>query len=156
MLAWRRFGLEMTTGDMAGAAIKVPAILCDAAGGEAVFDAEAFPTHDGYYAMALPVGAGRFTVGLRWGDAFECVQIDSARFFVAESFGMVSDARSVPAQTIHDGMEQVAGDLFRCSGPAALTMISPPPLKREIDVLLHVVFRPVVRRGEAVEMKQAA
>lgn len=156
MLAWRRFGLEMTTGDMAGAPITVPAILCDAAGGEAVFDAEAYPTHDGYYAIALPVGAGRFTVGLRWGDAFECVQIDSARFFVAESFGMVSDDKSVPAQIIHDGLEPVAGGLFRCSGPAALSMIPPPPLKREVDVLLHVVFRPVVHRGEAVEMREAA
>lgn len=156
MLAWRRFGLEMTTGDMAGTPIKVPAILVDAAGAEAVFDADAYPTHDGYYAMALPVGAGRFTVGLRWGDAFECVQIDSARFFVAESFGMVSDARSVPAQTIHDGLEPIAGDLYRCTGPAALSMIPPPPLKREVDVLLHIVFRPVVRREEAVEIRKAA
>jgi FMN phosphatase YigB (HAD superfamily) len=155
MLAWRRFGLEMTTGDMAGAPITVPAILADATG-EAMFDAEAHPTHDGYYAMALPVGAGRFSVGLRWGDAFECVQIDSARFFVAESFGMVDDSKSVPAQLVHDGMELLAGDLFRCSGAAALTMIPPPALKRDVDVMLHIVFRPIVRRGDTVEMKQAA
>ncbi len=155
MLAWRRFGLEMTTGDMAGAPITVPAILADATG-EAMFDAEAYPTHDGYYAMALPVGAGRFSVGLRWGDAFDCVQIDATRFFVAESFGMVDDAKSVPAQQIHDGMEVVAGDLYRCTGPTALTMIPPPSLKRDVDVMLQVVFRPVVKRGAAVELKQAA
>jgi FMN phosphatase YigB (HAD superfamily) len=155
MLSWRRFGLEMTTGDMAGAPIPIAAILADASG-EALFDAEAFPTHDGYYAVALPVGSGRFTVGLRWGEAFDCVQIESARFFVAESFGMVNDDRSVTAQMVHDGMEAVAGDLYRCHGPAAVTMIPPPPLKREVDVMLQVVFRPVVRRGEAAEMKRAA
>jgi FMN phosphatase YigB (HAD superfamily) len=155
MLTWRRFGLEMTTGDMAGAPISVPAILADGAG-EAMFDAEAHPTHDGYYMMALPVGAGRFTVGLRWGDAFECLQIESAHFFVAESFGMVDDARSVPAQMVHDGMECLAGDLYRCAGAASVTMVLPPALKREVDVLLQVVFRPVVRRGEASEVKVAA
>ena len=147
VLAWRRFGLEITTGDMAGAAITVRGPL---------IDAEAFPTHDGYYAMALPVGAGRFTVGLRWGDGFECVQIDGASFFVAESFGMVDGSQSVPAQMIHDGMERMADDLFRCAGPASLTMIPPPGLERDTDVLLHIVFRPVVRRARAVPMKAAA
>jgi len=156
MLAWRRFGLEVTTGDMAGAPLRIAAILADANGGEALFDAEAFPTHDGYYAIALPIGAGRFTVGLRWGEAFECVQIDRARFFVAESFGMVADDRSVPAHMVHDGMESVAGDLYRCAGATALTMIPPPRMKRDVDALLHIVFRPVVRRGETVEIRQAA
>ena len=140
---------------MAGAPLHVPAILADA-NGEAMFDAEAFPTHDGFYAIALPVGAGRFTVGLRWGAAFECVQIESARFFVAESFGMVSDNRSIPAPMVHDAMECVAGDLYRCAGETALSMIPPPRMKRDVDALLHIVFRPVVRRGEPVEMKQAA
>jgi FMN phosphatase YigB (HAD superfamily) len=155
MLAWRRFGLEMTTGDMAGTPLHIPAILADASG-EAMFDAEAFPTHDGYFAIALPIGAGRFTVGLRWGDAFECVQIESARFFVAESFGMVADSRSIPATMVHDGMEHLTGDLYRCAGATALTMIPPPAMKREVDALLHIVFRPVVLRGETVEIKAAA
>ncbi len=155
MLAWRRFGLEMTTGDMAGAPITVPAILADATG-EAMFDAEAYPTHDGYYAMALPIGAGRFSVGVRWGDAFDCVQIDGARFFVAESFGMVDDANSVPAQIVHDGLEPIAGDLFRCTSPVALSMIPPPTLKRDVDVLLQIVFRPIVRRDEIEEVRRAA
>lgn len=155
MLAWRRFGLEITTGDMAGAPLRIPAILADA-NGEAMFDAEAFPTHDGYYAIALPVGAGRFTVGLRWGEALECVQIDSARFFVAETFGMVSDNRSAPAQMVHDRMECLTGDLYRCAGETALTMIPPPRMKRDVDALLHIVFRPVVRRSNPVEIRRAA
>jgi FMN phosphatase YigB (HAD superfamily) len=155
MLAWRRFALEITTGDMAGAPIKVPVILADAQG-QAVIDAEAHPTHDGFYAMAVPVGAGRFTAAVQWGSAFDVVQIDSARFHVVESFGMTNDGGSVAAQLVHDGMERVAGDLFRCSGPAALTMAPPPNLSRPVELLLHVVFRPVVRRGEAGELAQAA
>jgi FMN phosphatase YigB (HAD superfamily) len=155
MLAWRRFGLEMTTGDMTGTPLMLPVILADA-GGEAVIEAEAHPTHDGFYAMALPVGAGRFTVGVQWGGAIECVQIDSARFFVAESYGMVADTSSVPAPMVHDGMEPITDGLFRCTGPAALTMILPPALQRETDVLLQIVFRPIVRRGDAVEAKAAA
>ncbi|NNM76919.1 hydrolase [Sphingomonas sp. ID1715] len=155
MLAWRRFALEITTGDMAGAAIKVPVILVDAQG-QAVIDADAHPTHDGFYAMAVPVGAGRFTAAVQWGTAFECVQIDSARFHVVESFGITNDQGSVAAQLVHDGLERVAGDLYRCSGPAALTMAPPPNLSQPVDLLLHIVFRPVVRRGEAGALAQAA
>jgi FMN phosphatase YigB (HAD superfamily) len=155
MLAWRRFALEITTGDMAGASIKVPVILADAQG-QAVIEAEAHPTHDGFYAMALPIGVGRFTAAVQWGSAFEVVQIDSARFHLVESFGKTSDSGSVAAQLVHDGMERVAGDLYRCSGPAALTMAPPPNLSRPVDLLLHFVFRPVVRRDEAGELAQAA
>lgn len=156
MLAWRRFGLEITTGDMAGAPIAIPAILIDADGGQALFDAEAFPTHDGYYALALPVGAGRFTVALRWGAAFECVQIEAANFFIAESFGMTHNADCAPAPMVHDGMECLAGDLFRCAGETSLSMIPAPALNRDVDVLLHLVFRPVVKRGDVTELKAAA
>ena len=155
MLAWRRFGLEMTTGDMSGTPMTLPVILADATG-ETAYEAEAHPTHDGFYTMALPVGAGRFTVGVQWGGELECVQIDSARFFVAESYGMVADTNSVPAPMVHDGMETLADGLFRCASPAALTMILPPALQRDTDVLLQIVFRPVVRRGDVVEAKAAA
>ena len=65
-------------------------------------------------------------------------------------------AASVQALVIHDGMETIADGLYRCAGPTALTMVPPPQLKREVEVLLHVVFRPVVRRDEAADLKQAA
>jgi FMN phosphatase YigB (HAD superfamily) len=155
MLAWRRFGLEITTGDMAGTAMRLPVILADATG-ETMIEADARPTHDGFYAMAIPLGAGRFTAAIRWGAALECVQIESARFHVVESFGMTNDSASVQALVIHDGMETIADGLYRCAGPTALTMVPPPQLKREVEVLLHVVFRPVVRRDEAADLKQAA
>jgi hypothetical protein len=155
MMAWRRFGLEVNTGDMTGAPIAVPVILVDAHN-QTVVEIDAHPTHDGFYAMAVPIGAGRFTAGIQWGQAFECVQIESLRFFIAESFGMVNDDASVAAPAVHDGMEMLAGGLFRCAGPAALTMVPAPQLQRETDVLLHIVFRPVVRRQGQAEVKRAA
>jgi hypothetical protein len=155
MLAWRRFGLEITTGDMAGTAMRLPVILADAQS-ETVIEVDAHPTHDGYYAMAIPLGAGRFTAGIRWGAALDCVQIESTRFHIVETFGMTSDAASAPAPAVHDGMETIADGLYRCAGPAALTMVPAPQLQREVDVLLHIVFRPIVRRGEAAEIRQAA
>jgi hypothetical protein len=155
MLAWRRFGLEITTGDMTGTSMQLPVILADATG-EAVIEVDAHSTHDGYYAMAIPLGAGRFTAAIQWGAALDCVQIESTRFHVVESFGMTSDSASVPAPALHDGMEALADGLFRCAGPAALTVVPPPSLKRETDVLLHIVFRPIVRRTGAAEVKRAA
>jgi hypothetical protein len=106
--------------------------------------------------MAVPVGSGRFTVGVQWGAALDWVQIDQARFHVVETFGLCGDAASVPAAMVHDGMEGAAGNLFRCTSPAALTMVPPPQLKRDVDVLLHIVFRPVVRRAVAQDIAQAA
>lgn len=155
MLAWRRFGLEITTGDMSGTPMTLPVIMADATG-ETLIDAEAYPTHDGFYTMALPIGAGRFTVGVQWGTALDCVQIDSARVFIAESYGMVADTASANAPMLHDGMETLADGLFRCAGPAALTMIPPPHVKRDHDLLLQIVFRPVIRRADVVEAKAAA
>jgi FMN phosphatase YigB (HAD superfamily) len=154
MLAWRRFGLEITTGDMTGTPMQLPVILADAQG-ETVIDVDAHPTHDGYYAMAIPLGAGRFTAAVQRGSAVDCVQIESARFHVVETFGM-TDAQSIPAPMVHDGMDAVADGLFRCTGPAALTMVPPPQLKQEVEVLLHIVFRPVVRRADIQQAKQAA
>jgi hypothetical protein len=69
---------------------------------------------------------------------------------------MTSDAASAPAPAVHDGMETIADGLYRCAGPAALTMVPAPQLQREVDVLLHIVFRPIVRRDEAAEVRQAA
>ena len=92
----------------------------------------------------------------QWGTALDCVQIDSARVFVAESYGMVADTASANAPMLHDGMETLADGLFRCAGPAALTMIPPPHVKRDHDLLLQIVFRPVVRRADVVEAKAAA
>lgn len=155
MLAWRRFALEVTTGDMSGASVKVPVILADAQG-QTVVEIDAQPTHDGFYAMAVPIGPGRFTAAVQWGAAFECVQIDAARFHVVEGFGLKNDQGSVAAQLMHDGMDQVAGDLYRCAGPAALTIAPPPQLSQPTDLLLHMVFRPVVRRNEAATLAQAA
>jgi hypothetical protein len=35
-------------------------------------------------------------------------------------------------------------------------MVPPPSLKQDVEVMLHIVFRPVVRRGETIELKRAA
>lgn len=155
MLAWRRFGLEVNTGDMHGLPVQVPVILADQVG-QTLVDIDAYPTHDGFYAMAVPIGAGRFTAGVQWGAMFEYVQIESARFFVAESFGMVNDAASVPAPVIHDAMDALGDGLFRCAGASSLTMAPAPQLQRDADILLHIVFRPVVRRDASMAVKQAA
>ncbi|MBA2918963.1 hydrolase [Sphingomonas sp. MAH-20] len=155
MLAWCRYGLEITTGDMAGFPMTLPVIIADAQG-QTLTEIEAHPTHDGYYAMAVPMGAGRFTVGVQWGAVLECVQIESARVHIVESFGTKGDGLSVPATPVHDGMETLAPGLYRCTSLASLTMVPPPGLKRDVDVMLYIVFRPVVRRGEAADVRQAA
>lgn len=153
LLTARRFGLELTRGDFNGEAIKLPVILADARG-EVPLEVDAWPTHDGYYAAAIPVGAGRFSVGVSWGRIAEWVQIDEAAFHRVESFGAGKHA-PIAAASLFDGMERQADGLYRTS-EAGFMLIPPPAATGTAALLLNIVFRPVVRRGAAVEARKAA
>src|SRR3546814_5702825 len=101
----------------------------------------------------MPVGAARFTVGIQLGGLGEWVQVEDAVFHDVEVFGKPGKkGPTVPAQLIHEGMEETAPGLFRCSGNA-LTLAPPPTGTGDQAMLLALVFRPVVWRSEAREMR---
>src|SRR3546814_17213797 len=104
----------------------------------------------------MPVGAARFTVGIQLGGLGEWVQVEDAVFHDVEVFGKPGKkGPTVPAQLIHEGMEETAPGLFRCSGNA-LTLAPPPTGTGDQAMLLALVFRPVVWRSEARELRRAA
>lgn len=150
LFAMRRFGLELTGGDIQGEPIPLPVMLADDRG-QIVVDVPAYPTQDGFFAANIPVGAGKMA-GVQWGRAYDWVQIEDARFFTVES---LADAgrRGTPAQLVHDGMDNPAGDLFHCLAETAFTLVPPPANRDGGNMVLTIVFRPIARRaGEAARL----
>jgi hypothetical protein len=150
LLATRRFGLDLRGADFAGKTITLPVVLMDQQG-SAMIDIEAQATHDGYYAAAIPVGAGRYTAAIRWGEVADWIELHEASFHRVEDFG--GTIRSVPQPPIPgsfvaDAMECVGGSLYRC-GAGGVTLTQPPRGGTREPMLLCVVFRPIVTRGAA-------
>jgi len=61
-----RFGLDLRSGDFRCGAVKLPVLLADDRSQTAI-EVDAHLTHDGYYLATVPVGAGRFAVGVQFG-----------------------------------------------------------------------------------------
>ena len=152
LFATRRFGLELTGADIQGEPILVPVMLADERG-QIVVDVPAYPTQDGFYAANIPVGAGKMA-GIQWGGAYDWLQIEDARFYAVEHFGdALQRGPGVPAQLVHDGLENPAGDLFRCTAESAFTLVPPPVNRDGGNLVLSVAFRPIAgRTSEAARL----
>jgi len=158
LLTARRFGLDLRKTDFDVGGIKLAAIIADNRE-QALIDVEAFPTHDGYYSVLVPVGEGRFTVCLPLGQNFDFVQIDHIGFVNAHTMLKSEGARAKPiaAQPLYDNMEEVAPGLFRTGGDAGLLVVPPPSAcPKGASLVLNIVFRPIVARGAATGAQQKA
>lgn len=156
MFAMRRFGLQLTGGDVLGDPLPLSTMIVGP-NGQTIVETGAYPTHNGYYAAAIPIGMAHYTIGVMWGKSFDWVEIVEARVHTVESFGEPHlRTAGVEATMIHDGVENVGGDLFRCSRDSAFTLIPPPVRTDDENLLLNLVFRPIVRRGETAEARAAA
>src|SRR3546814_16526570 len=96
---------------------------------------------------AIPVGAARFTVGIQLGGLCEWVQVEDAVFHDVEVFGKPGKkGPTVPAQLIHEGMEETDPGLFRCSCNA-LTLAPPTTGTGDPAMLPALGFPPETGRG---------
>jgi hypothetical protein len=148
-----RFNLDLRSADFRTGAITLPVIIADDRS-QTVIEVEAHATHDGYYLATVPVGAGRFGVGVQFGAVCNWVQIEEAAFYPVTTFTANAAAESIPAQTFCEGMTEESEGFFRCE-PGALMLAPPSPEIGEAPHLLAITFRPIVRR-EACEMRKAA
>ncbi|HEY0116069.1 MAG TPA: hypothetical protein VGB54_10140, partial [Allosphingosinicella sp.] len=118
---------------------------------------EAHATHDGYYQATVPIGAGRFAVGIQLGAAAEWLQIEEVAFHGARALHDHVEAAitpPIPAQILSEGMQEEAPGFYRC-GEDGLLLVPPPGPTREAMVL-SLVFRPIIRREQRALMQEAA
>ena len=159
VFASRRFGLDLRKPDFDVGAIQLPVILMDEEGQHLTMDVDAVPTIDGYYRALVPVGASQFTVGLQLGRIADWVQIDEVSFHPAAHYlDATTQELLYDAQVIADGLDDVGSGLLRCTGGEASFLLAPPPADAPAgeNLLLSVVFRPVVRRQEDSAQVRAA
>ncbi|HWW65142.1 MAG TPA: hypothetical protein VNZ43_10315 [Sphingomonadaceae bacterium] len=156
ILSSRRFGLDLRKTDFDVGAIELPIALLDG-GGNTTQTIEAHPTAEGYYHAVIPIGASRYSIGLRLGLLFDYVQIEEVGFQpVHEFMSPKIKERITPAVPIYDAMEEIAPGLFRVNGRHAFMLVPPPTDHGDTPMLLSVVFRPIVARNGAALRKQAA
>lgn len=151
-----RGALDVREADFQTGGMPVPVILANARE-DCLVDVDAYPTHDGYYRLTVPV-RGDLTVAIMFGGLFEAVQIEDVSFqpIVAPVDEHVIDGTpDLDAPYVQEGMEAIAGDLFRCTQGAAL-LVPAQPAVGEGAYKLCIAFRPVVRRDAASEARKAA
>jgi len=150
LFAANRFGLDLRARDFRVGALKLPVIVADDRA-QTMIEVDAHVTHDGYYVATIPVGAGRYAVGIQFGALCEWLQIDEAAYYPVDDYAEnKAQVRAVPASPIFEGMTAEAPGLYRC-GPGALMLAPPPAAIGGAPHLLAVTFRPVaMRTAEAV------
>jgi hypothetical protein len=157
MFAATRHQFDLRPADFHADAVELPGFIADAAS-QTMLPIEAQATHEGYYQATVPVGAGRFAVGLQLGAIAEWVQIEEAAFHSAAGLHdpvAAAITPAIPAQIVCEGMEEVSPGFYRC-GEQALLLVPPPAGRISEPMVLSLVFRPVVRRQPRIEMREAA
>ena len=100
-----------------------------------------------------------FPVAVLLGGLYEAVQIEDVSFQPIDApsadRGGPSERPDIEAPYVQEGMEPIAGDLFRCAPGAALLVPALPSLG-DGDYKLCIAFRPVVARDAANEARKAA
>ncbi|HWU01941.1 MAG TPA: HAD family hydrolase [Novosphingobium sp.] len=144
-----RYALELNVADFAGSnGVMVPVVYTN---GQEVMPAQfnAMPTHDGFYAVCIPIGDCRYTAAIQLGAVFEWVEAYSVSAMpAAEYLNNRHDTheREIMLEPLFDGVERPAPNLWHLQKPTAFALVNPPARVDDTPMLLVVVFRPVVWR----------
>jgi FMN phosphatase YigB (HAD superfamily) len=154
LLTTSRFALDLSNGDFEVGGIEVPVILLTDSD-QAVMKFTAYPTHEGYYRVTIPVGMRRPTVAVQLGTVCETLQIDRATWTPITQFDGDWASNHDDAAMIVDGMAAIADGIYT-AGETGVLVAMPPPATAKGAQVLTVVFRPLQRRGQQVASRAAA
>ena len=147
LMAQERFGLELRHNELSLRRETLPVILMR--GHESAKTMlTALPTHDGFFAMFIPLGKGNFQAAVQFGWKYEWVQIESAEVLKAKAlFQQNASAHTEDAwaKLVFDQMVEKKGRVFECQKSSALMMFAMPHSDK-FEYVLRVVFRPLAQR----------
>lgn len=147
--AANRYSLPLIYADFANDGVTVPVIYADTRETvQTTFHAKA--THDGYYALCVPMGASKFSAAVQFGAVFEWVEVYSISVLpAAEYLKGLHDTpeREIGLRAILDGITEIAPNLWHCVDPAGFALVQPPEPQDDTQMLMVLVFRPVVIRA---------
>lgn len=156
LFAVNRFGLDLRKSDFNVGALPLPVALLDG-GGNTTTTIDAFPTAEGYYQAVIPIGACRYSVGLRLGLLFDYVQVEEVAFQpVREFMSSTSRERLIPAFPLVEDMKEVAPGLYHIASRQGFMLVPPPADEQQGNMLLTIVFRPILAKGADAQAYKAA
>lgn len=151
LFAQRRFSLSLGHDDMNLRRETLSVVIAGATDG-GITSAEARATHDGYFALVLPVSKS-FKLAVLFGQRYTYVQLHSIELLPAAAlYGNDGDAQVLDASSAAtvDGMRDAGGGLFECLNESAFVLIAPTEFPESTaGVACRVVFRPIVARPAA-------
>jgi hypothetical protein len=151
MVAQHRFGLEMTPADMTHRREPL-GVLALRGGAPARAVAEGRATHDGWFAVHVPLEATDAAIGFLLGERYSWVQVESlARIEASALYTSAEDERSEDMLPfIHaEGLAARGPGLFECAAKEGFLLLAPPPPPRsDKRYLCRLVFRPIAPRSD--------
>jgi hypothetical protein len=149
-LGMARHGLDVRAPDFQANGLDVPVVLADALEQTSVM-LTAWPTHDGFYRLIVPIGASRFTAGIMLGKVASHAEIAEVAVQSVDDMDRPwADAalNRLPVTPVLDGLRALSGALFECA-PDSLIVV-PPPSARCGAQAVTLVFRPIGEPDAAV------
>jgi hypothetical protein len=143
LLAQHRFNLEIRMQDLSLLREEINIIIMN--GNESVQKTlAAIPTHDGYYSLLIPIGTGKYQVGIQVGKHYEWIQLESAEIIPSKKLFSQLEylyTKNVTADLIADQMVNQGNGVYSCSSPASLFVYLPKAENTGENDVLRVVFR---------------
>ncbi|HTI31337.1 MAG TPA: hydrolase [Sphingomonas sp.] len=137
--AQQRFGLELRDADVRRNALAVPCIVASG-NDQALVEIEAWPTHDGFFKVTVPLGTGGLQAGILLGRIARHVEIESVGLTTVRTIEFETKDRVTPLTPVYDGVERLSDELFACSA-SGLMLVSAPVSGEPIAA--EIVFRPI-------------
>ena len=152
LLGQHRYALEFARSDMTLRRESLGVLV--ARGGEtAQRTVEARATHDGFYALLVPVGARNLHVGVMFGQRYAWLQVESVELIAREAlFGSDESTRTEDARSSvrYESMVERAPGVWECTSESAFLFVTPTPKPGDITAYVcRIVFRPLAPRVAA-------
>jgi hypothetical protein len=144
-LATARFHMPLAAADFAGDSGQISVILSDARNSTRI-ELPIRPTHDGFSALCIPVGAGRFVAAVSFATVAPYVEVQSIVAMPAKEYldsRHDSDARSVTIVPQFEGVTPLTERLWHCPDPAGFALLAAPAQDEDTNLVIVVVFRAV-------------
>jgi FMN phosphatase YigB (HAD superfamily) len=147
MASWR-LQLDLQHSEFSDREIALPVMIADGRDlSESVV--RATPTHEGYFVAAIPVGEGRFAIGVQFAKLYDWLQVEAVWFTPSSTIlnpRSTHSTRDLDAGYHLEGMEEVAPGLLKCTEQAGFMLVPPPA--SAIPLVLHIAFRPIAARAK--------
>ncbi|MES2336692.1 MAG: HAD family hydrolase [Pseudomonadota bacterium] len=141
LLATSRFALDFRNSDFQVGGVDVPVLLLNATE-QTVMPITAYPTHEGFYRLSVPLARAGTTIAVQLGKLWSSVQIGDASWIPAAEYDVDWAVDRTPAITVPDAMQPLTDDIYACEETGVLIV---PASNRDRQVLT-LIFRPLQAR----------